>query len=218
MPFLRPDMAKLRVRPAPFWSPSQQPGEGGRGHQPLLWPASGRTPVSMPPTPAHATPHGGRAFQISRREALRPGPGQGRQPVGRGGWARRAAGRDGGGGWGEAGMAGGGARREAGGGGGVYPSAEPGWAWDRGPGPGPGAQPSRAAPACHSLGCPPCIPSCFSGLLPWLIHMRVFAGPCCGVRALHPYSVAATFCLICSINLPGHVLAAPASACVAGKV
>ena len=42
---------------------------------------------------------------------------------------------------------------------------------------------------------------CFFGLLPWLIHMRVFAGQCYDVRVLHPSSIAATFCLICSLGI-----------------
>ena len=52
---------------------------------------------------------------------------------------------------------------------------------------------------------------CFVGLLPWLIHMRVFAGQCCDVRVLHPSSIAATFCLICSM---GSARACPGSTCI----
>ena len=52
---------------------------------------------------------------------------------------------------------------------------------------------------------------CIFGLLPWLVHMRVFAGQCCDVRVLHPSSIAATFCLICSM---GSARACPGSTCI----
>ena len=54
-------------------------------------------------------------------------------------------------------------------------------------------------------------PRCFVDLLPWLILVRVFAGQCCDVRVLHPYSLAATFCLLCII---GFARACPGSTCI----
>ena len=60
---------------------------------------------------------------------------------------------------------------------------------------------------------------CFFGLLPWLIHMRVFAGQCYDVRVLHPSSIAATFCLICSLGIcQGMSWQHLHQPCVAGKV
>ena len=63
---------------------------------------------------------------------------------------------------------------------------------------GPTALPPLRAPPPSRLTVPgPGALAPFFGLLPWLIHMRVFAGQCCDVRVLHPSSIAATLCLIC---------------------